>query len=206
MAKKPTNKKPRAAHIWVKEPNEHYVEPEMTSLRLFEEEPFTGAIHDMAAGLGRIVYMARKAGITATGSDLISRAKEFRKIDFRKLAGPVDNIVTNPPFSMTREFVEHGLKIARHKVAILFPIAQLCAAGWLDHLPLRRVWAISPRPSMPPVNVILAGVKPGGGRADHCWLVFERGYVGKPEFHRLPGCSEHAQRRAARKSKKAAAA
>jgi hypothetical protein len=204
MSKKPAAKRKRNAHIWAKEPNEHYVEPELVSLRLFEEESFQGSVHDMSCGLGRVVHMARKAGLVATGSDLISRAREFRRIDFRKFDEAVDNVVSNPPFSLTREFVEHGLKIARHKVAVLFPLAQVCAAEWLDELPLRRVWAISPRPSMPPVNVILAGEKPGGGRPDHCWLVFEKGYVGRPEFRRLPGCSEFMQRRLARKSRRAA--
>jgi hypothetical protein len=29
------------------------------------------------------------------------------------------------------------------------------------------------------------GERPGGGKTDYCWLVFERGYVGQPEMHQL---------------------
>jgi hypothetical protein len=39
---------------------------------------------------------------------------------------------------------------------------------------------LTPRPSMPPVEVILRGEKPGGGRTDFCWLVFEPDYEDEP--------------------------
>jgi hypothetical protein len=38
----------------------------------------------------------------------------------------------------------------------------------------------NPRPSMPPGEVILRGEKPGGGKTDFAWLVFEQGYTGEP--------------------------
>jgi hypothetical protein len=56
----------------------------------------------------------------------------------------------------------------------------LNAAHWLQETSLSRIWLLSPRPSMPPGSYILAGGKPGGGRADFCWLIFERGYAGPP--------------------------
>jgi len=50
--------------------------------------------------------------------------------------------------------------------------------GWLVNSPLARVYLLTPRPSMPPGQVILAGEKPGGGTQDFVWLVFERDHVG----------------------------
>ena len=70
------------------------------------------------------------------------------------------------------------------KIALLLP------ATWhlgdkrsrrLEELPLRRIWFLTPRPSMPPGAMILAGMKPGGGREDFAWYVFLRGYDGHPE-------------------------
>jgi hypothetical protein len=35
---------------------------------------------------------------------------------------------------------------------------------------------------MPPGFVIARGEKPGGGKVDFAWLIFERGYNGVPEL------------------------
>jgi hypothetical protein len=62
---------------------------------------------------------------------------------------------------------------------------RLNAAHWLKNLPLRCVWLLTPRPSMPPGAWIAAGNKPGGGTQDFCWLVFVRGYKGRREINWL---------------------
>jgi hypothetical protein len=61
---------------------------------------------------------------------------------------------------------------------MIFPTARLNAARWLHGTPLQRVWLLTPRPSMPPGETILRGERPGGGKTDFCWLVWDRGYVG----------------------------
>jgi hypothetical protein len=38
---------------------------------------------------------------------------------------------------------------------------------------------------MPPGHVIARGEKPGGGKMDYCWLVWEIGYEGPPEMRWL---------------------
>jgi hypothetical protein len=88
--------------------------------------------------------------------------------------------VTNPPFALARQFVDHALELARRKIPILFPIARLNAARWLEDTSFRQLWLLTPRPSMPPGEVILRGEKPGGGKTDFAWLVFEQGYTGEP--------------------------
>jgi len=44
---------------------------------------------------------------------------------------------------------------------------------------------MTPRPSMPPGQLILRGEKPGGGRVDFCWTIFVVGHVGPPELRWL---------------------
>jgi hypothetical protein len=90
--------------------------------------------------------------------------------------------VCNPPFNVAREFAEHALGLARGKVAMIFPTARLNAARWLYETPLQRVWLLTPRPSMPPGETILRGEKPGGGKVDFCWLVWNRGHIGVPSI------------------------
>ena len=53
---------------------------------------------------------------------------------------------------------------------------------WLDRSPLRRVYFITPRPSMPPGAVIAAGQKPGNGTTDYAWFVWQVDYDGPAEI------------------------
>jgi hypothetical protein len=175
------------AHKWSREANEHYVEPEWVSARLFAVEKFEGGVFDPACGFGRIVASARAAGLTAIGADIVDRGwsdglvGDFLDMEPGGLPQMPPNIVTNPPFNIAPQFVQHALELAVHKVAVVFPIARLNAAHWIRCLPLYRIWLLTPRPSMPPGHTITAGKKPGGGKVDFCWLVFLRGYEGAPQ-------------------------
>lgn len=168
--------------------DEHYVEPFWVSERLFEEEKFIGGIYDPACGFGRIVASAQAADLDAGGCDIVDRhgyVNIFKPKDFLKSTDVHDNIVSNPPFDIFREFAIHALTHSGMKVALIMPTARLNAARWLVGSPLRRVWLLTPRPSMPPGHVIMNKGKVGGGKSDYCWLVFDHGYCGKPEMQWL---------------------
>ena len=156
------------------------------SKRLFEEEKFEGGVYDPAAGMGRIVISALGVGY---GSDLVNRGWDSTRTPHDFLTSPDseqhDNIVTNVPFNIAPQFARHALKLARRKVAMVFPLPRLNAAHWIQGTPLACVWLLTPRPSMPPGHVILAGKKPGGGRMDFCWLVGSHGHVGPPAMRWL---------------------
>jgi hypothetical protein len=173
------------AHIWDRVDNEWYQEPSWVSQRLFDEEEF-GAIHDPCCGSGTIVKSAWDHGLNASGADIIDRGFDRSSVeDFFKCSRSINSIVCNPPFNIASHFALHALKLAQHKVAMIFPTARLNAAHWLKDTPLRRVWLLSPRPSMPPGHVIAAGGKPGGGKMDFCWLIWEHGYRCPAELHWL---------------------
>jgi len=165
--------------------NEHYVEPPWVSERLFDEEKFIGAIYDPACGFGRVVVSALQAGHKAYGSDKVHRGWDSTPQDFFLHKSIHDNIVSNPPFDVFQEFTERAMVRARRKVAMIMPTARLNAARWLMELPLRRIWLLTPRPSMPPGHVLQANGKVGGGKSDYCWLVFEHGFQGEPEMRWL---------------------
>jgi hypothetical protein len=179
--------KRRDSHIFEKEKHGHYVEPEWVSRRLFEVEDFKGPIHDPACGWGTILREARIAGHAVSGSDIVDRRgtipwwyATFHARDFLARREPIiGNVVTNPPFDLVQEFCEHALYLDARKVAVICLLRRLNAAHWLRDLPLRRIWLLTPRPSMPPGSWIAAGNKPGGGTQDFCWLVFAAG-TGKP--------------------------
>ena len=176
----------RRSHIWDRETNDHYVEPAWCSERLFDVEEFYGRINDPCCGFGTIPEAAYRAGIGATACDLVDRGYKGGWVeDFFTSTWPRDNIVANPPFNIAERFVRHALEVTGLKVAVIFPTARLNAAHWIRETPLRRVWLLTPRPSMPPGHVLAAGGKPGGGKVDFCWLVFERGHQGPAELRWL---------------------
>lgn len=175
---------PKSAHIWDREEHEHYVEPEWTSKRLFQVEPFVQEVWDPACGFGRICESARAFGHAVAGTDIVDRRYLFAGTprDFFSCSDPLANIVSNPPFDIFQKWAEHSLRLARNKVALIWLVPRLNAARWLQETPLARIWLLTPRPSMPPGHTITAGQKPGGGTQDFAWLVWEQGYRGKPEL------------------------
>jgi len=185
----PSNYRPLAAHVWDKEPNGFYVEPEWCSQRLFEVESFSGTVWDPACGIGRIVESARVAGYRTLATDIVDRGYSHftGELDFLAEVGriPATNIVCNPPFTECDKFVWRALDLVEGKVAMIWLARRLNAARWLQNTPLARVYLLTPRPSMPPGHVILAGEKPGGGTQDFCWLVFEHKRFGSPELRWL---------------------
>jgi hypothetical protein len=181
-------RRPLDAHIWAKDPDGFYTEPSWVSERLFAVEKFSGGIWDPACGMGRIPDAARRAGHDVTATDLVDRGYQHfnGQLDFLQADWSyADNIVCNPPFDNCDEFARHALKLARGKVAMIWLARRLNAARWLAATPLAKVYLLTPRPSMPPGAVIMAGTKPGGGTQDFCWLVWSRGHVGSPEMHWL---------------------
>ena len=183
----PPGRRARKSHIWDRQVVNWYVEPTWISQRLFAVEPFRGTVFDPACGMGRILDAAKAAGHTTRGSDLVDRgARTNHSFVVQDFLGsrllPADNIVTNPPFDIVPVFVPKAVAQASRKVAIVFPVPRLNAAGgkrgWLGELPLARIWFLTPRPSMPPGDVILRGEKPSGGKEDFCCLVFDKAHRG----------------------------
>jgi hypothetical protein len=108
--------------------------------------------------------------------------------DFLKSNVRRDNIVCNPLFDradIMKPFIEHALNVTTRKVAMIFPVARMNAARWMHQTPLRAMWLLTPRPSMPPASYLAAGNRPGGGRVDFCWLVWEHGYPFSPKLRWL---------------------
>lgn len=176
-------KRAENSHIWARGESDWYVEPKWCSRRLFEVERFLGDVWDPACGMGRIPEEAKRAGYDARASDAIDRGYgSVRNFFTTDALVQSTNIVSNPPFKVFRRFAFDSLARTSGKVALLWLVRTLPAARWLQDTPLRRVWLLTPRPSMPPGHVIERGEKPGGGKQDFCWLIWEHGFDGVPEI------------------------
>lgn len=192
-------KKKLNAHLWVRHPDDYYIEPEAVSTRLFEMLDIqrfgmprdATIILDPACGSGRIVRAARRAGYSALGTDKVRRSAEcYRTADFLTDTPPQqpDWIVSNPPFALCAmrhpdkapPFVAKALEVARYGAALLLPLPWLAGATrslWLAPR-LTRLLVCTPRPSMPPGPLIEAGIMPGQGNADFAWFIFESDHTG----------------------------
>lgn len=175
--------RPLKAHIFDRANDEWYVEPAWCSDALFLVEEFIGGIWDPACGLCNVVNAAISCGLSATGTDIVDRSTKYRqylRCDFfncEKL--PFQNIVTNPPFGraiLAEQFIRHAISLKPDKLAVFldsrFLFSKTRASGLFATFSPSRIWLITPRPSCPPGAYLKAGNKPGGGRADYCWIVW----------------------------------
>lgn len=178
-------KREKNSHIWERDPDDFYVEDFWCSAALFQRETFANPVLDPACGLGRIVATARAHGHSAIGADKVRRSSFCQdEGDFLKSQMRGFDFVCNPPFGIADEFVKHALELAGGKVAMLLPATWHFGAkrsAWLKTTPLRRIYALTPRPSMPPGAVIIAGEEPGGGVKDFAFYVWLKGYDGPVE-------------------------
>lgn len=180
--------KKRDSHIFERDKRDFYVEEHWCSERLFDVELFYGQIYDPACGWGRIPQAAKNHGLKVVASDIVDRLPMSIKLsavmDF--LTDPplcfIENIVSNPPFDVIEQFTRRAFELAEKKVALIFPARRLPAARWLEEFPVRRLWYLTPRPSMPTGAYIEAGGRVGGGTQDYCWVVLEKGYNGPRKF------------------------
>jgi hypothetical protein len=174
------------AHIWAKHKDNWYVEPSWTVDALFRDVSFDGEIHDPCCGKGTIPDAAVNAGYVITCADVVDRGASkwwgpaFERIDYQNDERMYDNIVTNPPFDFINKpplpFVQWAVAHARRKAALLVPFKWFGGdkrSRILENLPLSKILILTPRPSMPPGEVIQNGEKPGGGKEDFAWAIFD---------------------------------
>jgi hypothetical protein len=156
-----------------REDKDFYVEPVFCSARLFEKIKFTGTIHDPACGIGTITTIAKGCGYEVSTSDLIARSSLFSSQDYLQDFTIRDNIVTNPPYNLAEEFINHARTLTRYKVAVLARLAFLEGQARYKYLykphPPSNVLVFSTRPSMPPY-----GQPVGGGKTAYCWIIWDQ--------------------------------
>lgn len=186
-----SERKKKNAHLWQRHPDDWYVESECCSDALFAliGHEIKGTVCDPACGRGNILNAAQRAGFQTEGYDIVDRGAGLRHpflvADFFAGNEVYDNVFSNPPYKHADAFLEQAIERSRGFTALLLN-AKWANAGRrsarLQQLPLRYVFAVTPRPSMPPGPVIEAGITPGGGTQDYSWFVTQRGYQGPPQF------------------------
>jgi hypothetical protein len=160
---------------YARDDNDWYVEPEWCVEALKARVPLIGGVHDPCCGMGTIPRV-----MGGTGADLVDRGYGYPQRDFLEDFAAYDNIVTNPPYGIAQQIIEHALKIAKWRVAALVQVKFLASQrrhGLFTRDETEKVLMFSRRPSMPPGEMLRESGESirGGGSIDFCWVVWCRG-------------------------------
>jgi hypothetical protein len=156
----------------LRRPNDFYPTPPHATKALLVRETFTDPILEPACGDGAIVRVVRKHGYDVEATDLDEGQ------DFLERTEQVANIITNPPYRQSLDFVNHAKKIAMRKIAMLLPVEFLHGGTRFDlfqdrRFPLKVVYVFSSR--------LCFGSKTHA-TVGHAWYVWDRRHKGEPRL------------------------
>lgn len=158
-----------------REPMDNYPTPDIATLSLLEREKFDGVVWEPACGSGNIArHFPNCIASDVRHNDIYGE----KGVDFLKEIRKVNHIVTNPPYRLAQQFVEHALSCVDSKVAMLCKLAFLegkARYSLFNQHPIKTVYVFSKR---------LPLTKEGDNRKQSsmipfAWFVWEKGYAGK---------------------------
>lgn len=155
---------------YARKPNDFYETPEWVTLALC---PHISAreVWEPAAGTGKIAHALTRVGFRVVESDIESGQ------DFLAMTKcPVPCIITNPPYGLAEQFIEHALGLAEF-------VAMLLRTDF-DHAKTRRR-LFAGCPSFAKKIVLTRRIKwfedsRGSPSFNHAWFVWSRAHQGPP--------------------------
>jgi hypothetical protein len=167
-----------------REKNDFYPTPPMATERLLDVEQFNGEIWECACGDGAISDVLINKGFNVYSSDLIDRGYGETGIDFLLSNRKTENIITNPPFKLSLEFVYKALELTNNKVAFMLRINFLEGVArqkMFQETPLEKVHIFSRRITF--TNPNSNKKTHGGGMLAFAWFIWNKNYNGKPTLN-----------------------
>ncbi len=152
---------------------------------LIEQETFKSNIWEPACGQGHLSKVFEGYGYNVISSDLVDRGYGRGGVNFLS-ANDVDlsntDIVTNPPYSLALEFIEHGLSLLPEggKMAMFLKLQFLESKArreLFDREPFRVMYVFSSR-----ISCAMNGdfEKYGSSAVAYAWYVWSKGFKGDP--------------------------
>ena len=174
-----------------REQHDYYATPPIATELLCQIETFSNDILEPCCGEGHIAKVLEANGYNVEAMDLIDRGYGKGDVDFLEYNEIVGkDIITNPPYSMAQEFVEHAMEIITdgHKVAMFLKLSFLEGQErrkMFNKYPPKTIWVSSSRLGCAK-NGEFKVDRNGNLKADsavaYCWFVWEKGYKGNPEI------------------------
>ena len=165
-----------------REINDYYATHPLAVRLLLEKEMFADVL-EPACGEGHISKELINLGVKTTSFDLIDRG--FGEVgDFFDIEKWHGDIVTNPPYKIAKEFIEHGLDIIPNgrKIAMFLKLQ------FLEGQARRKFFEINPPRKVYVCSKRIVCAKNGeferfkSTALAHAWFVWEKGFSGRPEI------------------------
>ena len=141
-------------------------------------------VMEPCCGEGAISKVLEECGFHVKSMDLYDRGYGETGIDFLEYNEPFDgDIVTNPPYKLAQEFIEHGLEIVGDGRKVFMLLRLVFLEGQkrrqlFDKKCLKTVYVFSKR-----ISCYRSGeYKNYHGAVAFAWFEFQKGYNGDPKI------------------------
>lgn len=180
-----------------REENDYYATHPKAVEMLLDLEQFNNNIMEPCCGEGHISKILETHGYNVRSMDLINRGYGECGVDFLQFNEEVNaDIITNPPYKLAQEFVEHAMNIITdgHKVAMFLKLTFLESSSRKElfkKYPPKKIWVSSSRIPCGKNGDFYDRDKEGNIKYDkngnpkevssavcYAWFIFEKGYSG----------------------------
>ncbi|MCD8201973.1 MAG: class I SAM-dependent methyltransferase [Clostridia bacterium] len=167
-----------------REQHDFYATEPIAAKLLTDVEKFKPTIWECACGKGHLAKVFLEQGYNVLATDLVDRGFGQGGVDFFQQHPDCTemDIVTNPPYKIARQFIEHGLNLLPDggKLAMFLKLTFLESKErreLFDNQPFRTLYVCSSR-----IQAAKNGdfVKYGNSAMAFGWYVWEKGFRGDP--------------------------
>lgn len=155
--------------------SDFYQTPYCLTNLLLEKEDLIGSVLEPACGYGAIVKcLPRCDKCYDIGFNFFNETESF------------GTVITNPPFSLAKEFILKAKEVANNKIMFLLPLSYLHGKERYDIIysdrdfPLKKVYVFTRYPLLE--DTVREDGKHKTGMMVYAWFVWEKGYKGNPEI------------------------
>lgn len=170
--------------------NDYYQTPYSMTRQLLEVENFEGKILEPSCGAGAIVKVLRDYNKSVDYCDLNNEFsltgifkdfKDFVNDDFDRY----DNIITNPPYSLAKEFILKAKQITNNKIAMLLPLNYLHGVTRYNEIYLDREFPLKVVYVFCRYGMLEETIRDDGtyrtGMMVYAWYIWDKSYkLGEP--------------------------
>lgn len=165
--------------------HDYYATDPIAAEILLAVETFNSNIWEIACGEGHLSKVIEDYGYRVKSTDLIDRGYGQGGVDFLKETRSWEgDIITNPPYRLAVEFIEHSLKL----IPKGFKVAMFLKLQFLEGQKRKKFFAKHPPKTIYVPSSGIKCVKNGDFNAirnsasaiAYGWFIWEKGYTGDP--------------------------
>lgn len=162
--------------------NDFYPTPKISTESLLSKIKFNGKIWECACGKGDISEVLINNGYDVISTELDDYKYGIPNVDFlstKELLAP--NIITNPPYRLATEFLEHAIALGSDTVSLFLKLAFLEGTNrqklFKEHPP-KFVYVFSKRQTLTRDGIKMKN----SGMIAFAWFYWEKGYTDLPRI------------------------